>query len=177
MPKVANSPRVLVTAASRYGSTAEIGEAIARRLSEEGLDVDSVAPERVKDVACYDAIVVGSAVYYGHWLVPATELLRDNAAALAGKPVWLFSSGPIGSRGHELPKGDAVDVAELVELSGARGHRVFPGRLDASRLRLRDRALVRAMRAEEGDVRNWDDVDAFALRIAEALQSSKGEQG
>jgi menaquinone-dependent protoporphyrinogen oxidase len=57
-----------------------------------------VAP--VQDVGAidgYDAVVLGSAVYLGNWMKPAKEFAVREAAALAAVPVWLFSSGPIGS--------------------------------------------------------------------------------
>jgi hypothetical protein len=44
----------------------------------------------------YDAVVLGSAVYAGHWLKPARALADRCAAALRARPVWLFSSGPVG---------------------------------------------------------------------------------
>jgi len=35
----------------------------------------------------YEAIVIGSAIYYGSWLKEATEWVRRNRAALAQYPV------------------------------------------------------------------------------------------
>ncbi len=164
--------RVLVTAASRHGSTSEIAETIGRSLAGEGLEVDTLAPERAVALDGYDAFVVGSAVYYGHWLEPAETLVKDNLATLAGKPLWLFSSGPTGSPGNELPQGEAVHVDGLVAASGARGHRLFKGRLQGGGLRFGERAVVRALRAEEGDVRDWDEIDAFAHEIAGELRGA-----
>jgi menaquinone-dependent protoporphyrinogen oxidase len=88
--------RVLVTAASKYGATAEIAAAIAESLAGHGLEATVLSPEEVKGVDGYDAVVVGSAVYAGHWLKPARELVERHAGVLAGRPVWLFSSGPVG---------------------------------------------------------------------------------
>jgi menaquinone-dependent protoporphyrinogen oxidase len=58
--------RVLVTAATKYGATTEIAQAIAETLGEHGLEPTIVPPERVEGVDGYDAVVVGSAVYAGH---------------------------------------------------------------------------------------------------------------
>jgi menaquinone-dependent protoporphyrinogen oxidase len=89
--------RVLVTAATKYGATAEIAAAIAEVLDEHGLEATMLSPEEVKGVDGYDAVVIGSAVYAGHWLKPARELVERHATTtLAGRPVWLFSSGPVG---------------------------------------------------------------------------------
>ena len=76
--------RVLVTAATKYGATAEIAQAIAAVLGEHGLEVTVLPPEQVEEVEGYDAVVVGSAVYAGHWLKPARELVERHAGELAG---------------------------------------------------------------------------------------------
>ena len=110
--------RVLVTAATKYGATAEIAAAIAKVLDEHGLEATALPPEQVKEVDGYDAAVVGSAVYAGHWLKPARELVERHAGALAGRPVWLFSSGPVGD--PPKPEEDPVDVADLLAATGAR---------------------------------------------------------
>ena len=90
-------PRVLVTAASRHGSTHEIAEALARRLRESaGLAAGALHAENRPDPAAYDAVVLGSAVYGGSWLEPARDLAHRQVAVLRTRPLWLFSSGPIG---------------------------------------------------------------------------------
>ena len=88
--------RVLVTAATKHGATGEIAQAIGEVLAEHGLDTTVLAPEQVDTVNDYDAVVLGSAVYAGHWLKPARELVDRTGDVLAARPVWLFSSGPVG---------------------------------------------------------------------------------
>jgi hypothetical protein len=104
--------RVLVTAATKYGATAEIAAAIAEVLDEHGLEATMLPPDQVEEVDGYDAVVLGSAVYAGHWLKPARELVERHAGALASRPVWLFSSGPVGD--PPKPEEDPVDVADLL---------------------------------------------------------------
>src|SRR6266511_3920341 len=87
---------VLVSAASKHGSTAEIATAVARVLQERGLAVDVRPVENVTLVDGYEAVVLGSAVYAGHWMESARRLAEVQAGALASRPVWLFSSGPVG---------------------------------------------------------------------------------
>ena len=71
--------RVLVTAATRYGATTEIAQAIAETLGERGLDATVLPAEQVEEVDGDDAVVVGSAVYAGHWLKPARQLVKRHA--------------------------------------------------------------------------------------------------
>lgn len=159
--------KVLVTAASKYGATGEIASAIADVLSERGLEVDVLPIEDVASVDGYDAMVIGSAVYAGRWLNPARGFIEENAAALAARPVWLFSSGPIGD--PPKPAEDPLDASSFLERTSARDHHVFAGKLDRSRLRFGDRAIVMALRAPDGDFRDWDEVRTWASGIADAL--------
>jgi menaquinone-dependent protoporphyrinogen oxidase len=159
--------RVLVTAATKHGATGEIAQVIGEALRERGLDPTVLEPERVDTVDGYDAVVLGSAVYAGHWLKPARELIERHAAALAGQPVWLFSSGPVGD--PPKPEEDPVDVAELLAATGAREHRVFAGKLVRKQLSFPERAIASALRVPEGDFRDWTEIRQWAAQIADAL--------
>jgi menaquinone-dependent protoporphyrinogen oxidase len=159
---------VLVAVASRHGSTREIAAVIGETLEKRGFDVVVSPVEEVDDVAGYDAIVLGSAVYVGRWLDPARRFVDEHAAELAARPTWLFSSGPIGT--PPKPEGEkAVDVRELQATTGAREHRIFAGKLDRSRLGLGERIVVRTVRAQEGDFREPEQVVAWASSIADEL--------
>jgi menaquinone-dependent protoporphyrinogen oxidase len=164
--------RVLVAAASRHGSTLEIAQAIGRTLSARGLDVLTLPAEEVDAVDGFDAAVLGSAVYYGHWLEPARDLAEAHAAALAGRPVWLFSSGPLGDPDHRLPPDDALDVSAQAEAVLPVEHRIFAGKLDRQALAFREKAMVAALKAPVGDFRDWEAIEAFAHSIADRLLES-----
>ena len=161
--------RVLVTAASRHGATHEIADAIAAGLERRGVDAEARHTEDLASADGYDAYVLGSAVYVGRWLDTARELIESNAESLSARPVWLFSSGPLGPPDGLKPEGDPVDAAALVETTRAIDHRVFAGRLDRGLLSFTEKALVVAVRAPEGDFRDWDAIDDFAAGIARHL--------
>jgi menaquinone-dependent protoporphyrinogen oxidase len=125
----------------------------------------------VEDVSGYDAVVLGSAVYYGHWLEEAHSLLLRCAVALWDRPVWLFSSGPVGVPGR--PPESLLELDEELRLARAQEHRVFPGRLERDRLDLAERAMVAALRAPEGDFRNWAAVQEWGASIGRALSAER----
>ena len=102
--------KVLVCAASKYGATSQIARAVADVLAERGCEVTVLPPQEVGAVEEFDAVVLGSAVYMGQWMKPARELVERSAAALATRPVWLFSSGPVGESAK--PAGNPVDVTK-----------------------------------------------------------------
>jgi menaquinone-dependent protoporphyrinogen oxidase len=162
--------RVLVTAASRHDATREIADAIAARLVNRDIDTVVQPIDLVASLDGYDAAVIGSAVYMGCWLLSARDLIAANAAVLSRMPVWLFSSGPFGPEGHELPAYDASDTPEMLTLSGAREHRTFAGRLDRHRLSRLERAATAFVHAPDGDCRDWTAIDEFADAIAASLQ-------
>jgi menaquinone-dependent protoporphyrinogen oxidase len=163
--------RLLVTAASRHGSTAEIATELGKALrgALPGVGVDVVPPTRVADLADYDAVVVGSAVYFGRWLDEARLQVTSHLPELRQRPVWLFSSGPVGD--PSLPATEPSDAAELAAAIGAREHVVFPGALHRELLGARERLAVRLVRADDGDYRDWPAVRAWADRIAAELRT------
>jgi menaquinone-dependent protoporphyrinogen oxidase len=159
-----------VVTASKYGATHEIGAAIAERLGERGLAVERADARgfdpTVLDPA--DPLVLGSALYMGHWRKPAMELVGHLAAEPPGRPLWMFSSGPIG----DPPKPDDARPQEAVMTFAskrARDHAVFAGRLDTALLSRRERVMVKALKAPEGDFRDWDAIAAWADRIADGV--------
>ena len=164
--------KVLVTAASRHGSTEDVAAAIARVLRLRGLDAEDVPPVDVQDLTAYDAVVVGSAVYEGRWLPAATEFVDRFDVRLLGRPVWLFSSGPIGAPPTLV---EDPDVETLMATTGAREHRVFAGRIDQQDLTTSELAALRAVHAPEGDYRDWAAITEWATEIADSLTAASDE--
>jgi menaquinone-dependent protoporphyrinogen oxidase len=80
----------------------------------------------------------------------------------------LFSSGPVGDP-LRPSESEAVDVKEIVAAAGARGHRLFAGSLDKSKLSFRERAVMRAVGGHDGDYRDWDEIRGWAEAIATSL--------
>lgn len=159
--------RLLVSAGSKHGSTVEIAHRIGKTIEREGVEVTVLAPEDAFDLKDFDAIVLGSAVYAGHWTRDALAL-ADRISVLKPKPpVWVFSSGPVGN--PPKPEEDPVDVAGVMERSGAIEHNVFAGKIDRTSLSLAEKAIVMALKAPEGDFRDWDAIDSWARAIASRL--------
>lgn len=166
--------RVLVTAASKHGATTEIARAIARTLARHGLQAQATRIEDAPDVEPYGAVVLGSAVYNGRWLEPAEQFVSQHAQTLIGRPVWLFSSGPLGDPDHLLPEGHTADIMAVRSMTRPVEHRTFAGKLEKAKLSFSEQAVAAALGAPDGDFRNWSAIEAFASSIAEQLLAEPG---
>jgi len=160
--------RVLMVVGSRHGATQEIGEVIAEVLAEAGHEVVGVDPDDFSGVVGFDAVILGSAIYYGHFVPAVSELLARHAGSLASIPLWVFWSGPLGNRG--VPRGSVEGMDEVIEKLRPRGVREFDGRIDRGELGLRERAVVSLVGADYGDFRDFDEVRAWAQEIVEELR-------
>jgi menaquinone-dependent protoporphyrinogen oxidase len=171
--------RVLVAYASKHGATAGIAARIGEVLAGAGHDVDVADAGETGDLAGYDAFVLGSATYIGHWRKEALALVEQLETARAERPVWLFSSGPLGdsetdAHGKDVREGgEPAELPDLEAVLHARDHHVFFGALDPAHLTLPEKAL-RSLPAgrnllPDGDFRDWDEIDHWAGMIARAL--------
>ncbi len=173
--------KVLVAYASRHGATQEIAERIAAVMTDAGLDAEARPVTEVELVDRYDAFVIGSAVYMFRWLRPAKHFLKANRAVLAERPVWLFSSGPLGTERFDDKGRDVLEVAAPRNLDRLRrqiqprGEQVFYGARDPSAPAVGViEALMKKSAPKEdgmpvGDFRDWTAIEAWAEEIAAAL--------
>lgn len=164
--------KVLVVAASRHGSTEMIADCIREELESSGCRTHLADPDSVRDISEYDAVVLGSAVYDGRWLTTARKLASRIEPQLDGKPVWLFSSGPVGGQ----QSGPVRDAVEWTARLHARGHEVFAGRLDRTQLGVLERVAARGLHAPDGDDRSWLEIGRWARAIAAALRTPEAAQ-
>ena len=168
MTQETEKAHILVAAGSKHGSTDEIAHHVASTLRADGHHVTEAKPAAVVNAGDFDAIVLGSAVYAGHWTGDAKDLASRIGDLTTMPDVWLFSSGPVGD--PPKPEEEPVDVADVIRLTAARGHRVFSGRIDKAKLTFGEKAIVMALRAPEGDFRQWDEIGSWASSIAAAVR-------
>ena len=174
--------KVLVAYASRHGATEGIAERIAEALQRTGHKVDVERAENVDDVDSYDAFVIGAAAYMFHWLKAASQFVRRHRELLVSRPVWLFSSGPIGTDTVDKEGRDVLEVtrprefAELERSVRPRDMRVFFGAFypEAPPIGIAERVMAmtparKAMPA--GDFRDWAAIEAWAASIAQELSA------
>ncbi len=157
---------ILVAYASKYGSTQGIAERIAEQLRQLGKPAEARSMGDVADPGTYEAFVLGSGLYAGSWLKEARDWVRRHQAVLAQHPVWLFSSGPLGTEVKDLDSFRPKEMAKFQQALRPREERIFFGALDYHKLSFPDRMILKALRAQEGDFRDWPAIEAWAASIA-----------
>ena len=172
---------ILVTYASRGGSTAGVAEAIGRVLAENGATVEVHPMKDVTDLAPYDAVVAGSAIQGQHWLPEALEFIETHQKALTQKPFAAFLVCMTLALQHEEWRHEA-DVAEWLEpvrqLVQPVSEGLFAGMLDINKIpsfsdRLKFRLSVLSGIWTEGDHRDWDAIQSWTQELSTKLIGDK----
>ena len=167
---------VLVVYASRMGSTREIAEAIGQLMRDRGLPTTVTAAADAPDARGFDAVILGSALYLGHWQNDAVNYLWRQSDDLADRPTWLFQSGPTGPARENLRSHTPRDVRRLCQQIGLHEPMTFAGNLDHSRAQGWLAGWV-SNGDLAGDFRDWDLILAWAELIAHDLVGDHAPAG
>jgi menaquinone-dependent protoporphyrinogen oxidase len=161
--------KVLVAYGSTHGSTKEVASAIAATLAEEGLVVGLLPAAEVHDVARYDGVVLGGAIYMGRLHKDVRRMLKRFREELAEVPVAVFAMGPktagpedLEAAGKQLSAGLAK-VPELRPLSMA----VFGGVVRPEELHFP------LSRLPASDARDWDAIEEWGREVAASFVLSR----
>jgi len=170
------SKKILVTYASRAGSTAEIAETVGRILSEGGAQVDVISMKEVKDLSTYQAVVVGSAIRGSKWLPEAIEFVQAHRAELARKRFAMFTVciTMAMKNAERYRAGVATWVEPVRALVRPLDEGFFAGRLDFAKLPVNwDTLMLRLTVAlgifPRGDQRDWNAISNWAKGLRSVL--------
>lgn len=161
--------RILITYASRTGTTAETADVIRSILKEGGAEVDARPMQDVQDLYPYQAVIAGSAIRAARWLPEAMRFIRTNQSTLRHKPFAMYTvcitlAMKNGEQYRNAVRGWTAPVRAIVPpLSEG----LFPGMLDFNKLpfnweTLKLRATVAMGVFPRGDHRDWNAVRAWA---------------
>lgn len=159
---------ILVTYATKYGSTQEVAETIATMLRESGLRVTVQAMAKVRALDGFDAVVLGAPIYIGRLYKDAVRFLERHREALAKRPVAVFSLGPIHAVEEERQGARQSLDQELAKLPWLTpvAIEMFGGKYDPAKLRFPDNLLTKMptpLRDQPAsDVRDWAAIRAWA---------------
>jgi menaquinone-dependent protoporphyrinogen oxidase len=154
--------RLLVAYATKHGSTIEVAEAIASALREHGREVDVEPASDVRALDGYSAVVLGGALYMGHWHKDAARFLKRHLHALEDVPFAVFAMGPKTVADEEVASSrNQLDRAlqAVPELTPA-AVTIFGGVVDPSKLRFPFKHMPAS------DARDWAAIGAWAHEVA-----------
>lgn len=163
--------KILVTYASRNGSTAGVAEAIGKTLAEYGDDVDVLAMDEVQDLRPYRAVVAGSAIQGGQWLPEAMRFVHTHRAELAGKPFAAFLvCMTLAMKNGEYREQVSGWLAPVRAQVRPVSEGLFAGALDIRKIpsmgdRMKFWISVKMGVWSEGDHRNWQAIQAWARNL------------
>jgi NAD(P)H dehydrogenase (quinone) len=105
---------------SRSGNTKQIGEMIAKAMTETGVETDCKSVDKVKadDLLMYDAIVIGSPTYYGTMAAQIKQLIDETVVKhgqLDGKVGAAFTSSANIGGGNETT---ILSIVQAMLISG-----------------------------------------------------------
>jgi menaquinone-dependent protoporphyrinogen oxidase len=165
--------KVLITYATKYGSTKEIAEKIQEIFRLAGITADLAPVKNVKNLDDYRAVIIGSAMYMGMWRREATNFIKKFEPALSRKAVWVFSTGPSGKgdpadllKGIIVPRGTKI----ILDRIRPRDIVVFHGNLDPAKMSGMENWIVKRVGGVTGDFRDWNMITDWAKKVAGELK-------
>ncbi len=175
--------KALIVYGSNTGSTEEIAETIASKLSDSGIKVDLVdlkkKPIRPEG---YDLVIAGSGIKMDKWTPEALNYLKDNEESLSLRPHAIFVSSGFASEPsrREQSRVDYIDAVlekhpKLKPVSTG----LFGGLYDWKRYNFVIKRLVISLlksmdhteidTSKPLDFREWDMINAWAEELASSV--------
>ena len=168
--------KILVTYASRTGSTAEAAEAIAKSLTQSGAQIDLLPMQAVKNLSPYRAVVIGSAIRKSKWLPEATQFIQVHRTELAQKPVAIFTVciTLAISNGEQYRQAVVAWTAPVRAQLHPVSEGLFAGKLDFQKLPLTLDSLLFRLAVvfrviPKGDRRDWTAIHTWAQSLKPLL--------
>lgn len=158
--------RVLITYASKYGSTGGVADAIGKELCSKDLAADVVLIKNVGNVSSYQGVVIGSAIYRGKWLSEAVDFVEKNRDILRQVPVAYFLVCMTLSRPTEENRTQVLSYMDpllkaVPEIKPV-GIGTFAGALDYNNLSWINKKILESKGSPEGDFRDWNAIRTWA---------------
>jgi menaquinone-dependent protoporphyrinogen oxidase len=164
--------KILVTYASRTGTTNGVADAIGQVLTEKGFQTDVLPMQQVNNINQYDVIVAGSAIQAGKWLPEAIQFVQTNKTILNQKTfaVYLVCM-TLAMKNNEKYRGFVSGFLDPVRsLVKPESEGLFAGKLDINKVpsfgdRIKFRLSVLFGVWKEADHRNWENIRAWAEEL------------
>jgi len=171
--------KILVTYATRAGSTFEVAALVAEVLRTTGATVDVTYVRAVRELKDYDAVVIGSAIRMGQWLPEAVEFVEANCETLSHIPTAYFVvSGFLREDSPKMRQRALAYLDPVRTMLEPISIGLFAGKMDYSKMNWFDRSIAEAVSSSAGDWRDWQAIRSWAQDLSRLLATqSKGAEG
>jgi|GEM_PF-244906 menaquinone-dependent protoporphyrinogen oxidase len=172
------APKILVAYATRAGSTAEVADAIGKELAAGGTMVDVKPIKKVQSIDGYQSVVLGSAIRAGSLLPEMTDFVYAHKDDLRKVPAAYFIVCFILRENTEENRKTAnayLDPlrAEVTPVDVG----LFTGKMDYSKLSFWETFIIKyIVKAPEGDLRDWNQINTWAINLLPKLINSQKEK-
>jgi menaquinone-dependent protoporphyrinogen oxidase len=172
------TPKILVAYATRAGSTAEVADAIGKKLAAGGAMVDVKPIKKVQSIDGYQGVVLGSAIRRGAVLPEVTDFVKSHKDELGKIPVAYFIVCMILREDTEESRKKAASYLDSLRAeANAVDTGMFAGKLDYSKLNFVDAFVVEhIIGTPEGDLRDWKQINTWAINLLPKLINIKKEK-
>jgi menaquinone-dependent protoporphyrinogen oxidase len=162
---------ILVTYATKYGSTEEVAQAIAIAMHEAGVDVETLPMRDVRTLEGFNGVVFGTALYMGTLHRDARRFLSSHREALSILPVSLFALGPVNKVEKEFEGARQQVSKELAKYPWLTpvAVEVFGGRFDPQKMGFPFNLIPALRKIPASDARDWIAIRTWADQQAAAL--------
>ncbi|MHB1341874.1 MAG: flavodoxin domain-containing protein [Coriobacteriia bacterium] len=162
---------VLVVYGTKTGCTQGIAHKVGETLSAMGHAVDVKPASDKPDASAYDAVLVGSGVRAGNWHGAAKEYVTANSAALMDRPVAFFTACLTMADAPEKSDEVRAYTDQLIADSGVTPVDIglFAGMNEPKTFSLPERLIMKAMKAPQGDFRDYTAVETWTTDVAPKL--------
>jgi menaquinone-dependent protoporphyrinogen oxidase len=167
------SKKILITYATKAGSTVEVAAFIGESLSKRGFAVDVKPVSEKPALDGYQAVLMGSAIRMGSWLPEAVDFVRQNQTTLNQLPTSIFTVHMLNTGDDETSRtARQAYTAPVRELLPSVDEVFFKGKLDPKTLSFFDRLIAKAVETPDnppGDFRDWNLIGGWSQSIFPTL--------
>lgn len=162
--------KILITYATRAGSTPEIATAIGEVIASRGFTADVRPVRENPSLYAYQAVIIGSAIRMGAWLPEAVDFVKMNQYILNRIPCAIFTAHMLNTGDDETSRrARLVYTAPIREMLALQDEVFFTGEINYSKLSILDRVIAKAVERntglKQGDLRDWNEIRNWANTI------------
>jgi menaquinone-dependent protoporphyrinogen oxidase len=163
--------KILVSFATRSGSTQEVAEAVATAFRDAGKVVDLQPMRNVQTLIGYRLVILGAPLYMFRWHKDARAFLSRHKEVLKSISAAVFALGPFHNEEAEWQGVRAQLDKELAKFPWfiPVAREVFGGKFDPKNLRFPMSLIPAIRKMPASDIRDWTAIRTWAHDISTKL--------